>query len=169
MGTGPRYSVPFKRKRLGKTDYKKRLALLKSDKPRLVVRKTNKRVIVQLIEFIPKGDKTLLMVDNKSLNKYGYTNSSNNIPSSYLTGYLAGKLSLSKGVEEAVLDIGLNINSKGNKLYAVLKGAVDAGLKIPHNEKVLPSDDRVKGSHIKGFDKGMVKKIVEKIDKKVKL
>jgi hypothetical protein len=34
-------------------------------------------------------------------------------------------------------------------LYAALKGAIDAGLKIPYNEEILPSEDRIKGEHIK--------------------
>ena len=39
--TGPTYTVPFKRRRENLTNYAKRLALLKSMKPRMVVRKSN--------------------------------------------------------------------------------------------------------------------------------
>ena len=35
------YEVKFKRRNEGKTNYKKRLAMLKSGRPRAVIRKTN--------------------------------------------------------------------------------------------------------------------------------
>jgi large subunit ribosomal protein L18 len=168
MAKGPRYSVPYKRKRDEKTDYRKRLALLKSGRPRFVVRKTNKRVIVQLVKFTPKGDKTLFTVSNIDLKKYGFKPVLNNLPASYLTGYLGGKLAVKEKVKQAVLDIGLSISSKGNKLYAALKGGVDAGLRIPHSEKILPSAERIRGEHIKDFDKTIVEKVKKKIDEKVK-
>jgi large subunit ribosomal protein L18 len=37
---------------------------------------------------------------------------------------------------------------KGAKIFAVLKGAVDAGMDVPHQEGVLPSEDRTTGAHI---------------------
>ncbi|MGM0388528.1 MAG: 50S ribosomal protein L18, partial [Natrinema limicola] len=42
MATGPRYKVPMRRRREVRTDYHQRLRLLKSGKPRLVARKSNK-------------------------------------------------------------------------------------------------------------------------------
>ena len=48
MAKGPRYHVPFRRRREGKTDFRKRLRHLQSGMPRLVVRKTNTKVIVQV-------------------------------------------------------------------------------------------------------------------------
>ena len=41
MTSGPTYKVAFKRRREQKTDYKKRLAVLKSKKDRVVLRVTN--------------------------------------------------------------------------------------------------------------------------------
>ena len=49
---------------------------------------------------------------------------------------------------EAILDIGLAASTPGNRVFAALKGMVEAGLEIPHGEEVLPSDDRINGSHI---------------------
>ena len=46
----------------------------------------------------------------------------------------------------------------GSKLYAALKGVVDAGITIPASEEIFPSDERLSGSHIPDADK---KKIVE--------
>ena len=40
-----RRTVPYRRKREGKTNYRKRLELLKSNRHRLVIRKTNKHII----------------------------------------------------------------------------------------------------------------------------
>ena len=45
MATGPRYAVKFRRRREGKTDYKKRLNLLKSELPRFIVRISNKYIL----------------------------------------------------------------------------------------------------------------------------
>ena len=70
MATGPRYSVPYKRKRENKTNYGKRLSAVKSKNPRLVVRKTNKRMIAQIIRFEESGDKTIISASNNDLILY---------------------------------------------------------------------------------------------------
>ena len=46
MATGPRYFVPFRRRHEGKTDYYKRMALLSSGTPRMVVWKISWLIIV---------------------------------------------------------------------------------------------------------------------------
>ena len=74
---GPLYNVHFRRRREGKTDYAKRLSLLKSGKPRLVVRRTNTSIVVQVIEFGEKGDKTIVSVTSKALNAFGFTGKNN--------------------------------------------------------------------------------------------
>ena len=51
----------------GKTDYKARLALLKSGKPRLVVRKTNRYMIAQIISSDVAQDKVVLGLTSKDL------------------------------------------------------------------------------------------------------
>jgi len=68
-----------------------------------------------------------------------------------LTGVLIGKRALEKGVKEAILDSGLYPSTKGSRIYAVVKGALDAGLKVPVGEEVLPSEDRIKGLHIANY------------------
>ncbi|NUN11328.1 50S ribosomal protein L18 [Candidatus Micrarchaeota archaeon] len=146
--TGPLYAVHFKRRREVKTDYSKRLALLKSGKPRLIVRKTNKYIITQFALFNEKGDAVSITTSSKELSKYGFDGKTNT-PSGYLTGFLTGKKALNAGVKEFVLDVGLNPITKGNVLFAVLKGAIDAGLKANYSEDVLPSEDRMSGKHLK--------------------
>ncbi|KON27259.1 50S ribosomal protein L18, partial [miscellaneous Crenarchaeota group archaeon SMTZ-80] len=67
MARGPRYNVPFRRKREGKTDYKKRMRLVLSEIPRLAIRPTNKHIMVQLIEARPEGDVTLVSASSVEL------------------------------------------------------------------------------------------------------
>jgi len=144
----PTYRIHFRRRREGKTNYRKRLKLLLSGKPRLVYRKTLKYIIGQIIDFDKKGDKTLVGITSKILRKYGWKFACDNTPATYLTGYLLGKMALSKGINEAVLDIGLYTSTKGGRMYAFAKGAIDAGLNVPCSEEMFPSEERIKGLHI---------------------
>jgi large subunit ribosomal protein L18 len=149
MAKGPRYKVPYRRRREGKTNYRKRLKLLLSRKPRLVVRITNRRVIAQIIEYHPDGDRVLVGVDSTMLARdYGWKGDLNNTPAAYLTGLLVAKKALEKGIKEAILDIGLHTPTRGGRVFAVLRGAVEAGLEIPHSPEVLPDDSRIRGEHI---------------------
>lgn len=146
-------SIAFKRKRKGKTDYGKRLRLIASHKPRFVVRKTNKNLIAQIIEFHPEGDKVLVSAHTNELKKFGWISSKSNIPAAYLAGLLAGVKAKKSKIKDAVLDIGLYTPVKGSVIFAALKGAVDAGLSIPHSEDVFPSEERVSGKHIVSNEK----------------
>lgn len=141
-------NIPFRRKREGKTNYKKRLNMLTSGKIRLVVRKTNKNIIAQLTQYSNKGDKVLVSAHTNELKKYGWKGAKRNIPAAYLAGLLCGLKSKKANVKEAVLDIGMVPPIGGSLIFAALKGALDAGLSIPHSEEALPSEDRLKGKHI---------------------
>ncbi|MHA1860396.1 MAG: 50S ribosomal protein L18, partial [Candidatus Asgardarchaeia archaeon] len=68
-------------------------------------------------------------------------------------GLLIGKRALKKRIKSAVLDIGVQKSIKGSRIYALLKGVVDAGLKVPHSPDVLPPEDRIKGEHIVKYAK----------------
>jgi len=169
MKLSPTFRMPLKRRRLGKTNYRKRLKLLTSEKPRLIVRKTNRYIIVQIARYNEKGDEILVGTTSKVLEKFGWNFSFKNTPAAYLTGLLVGKMAVEKGIKEAILDIGLHSPTKGSKVFAVAKGAIDAGLKIPASEEVFPSEDRIKGLHIKSYLKkfeGISKKF-EKVKKKI--
>jgi large subunit ribosomal protein L18 len=152
MASGPRYSVKFRRRREGKTNYKSRLALVKSRKPRMVVRKTASCIIVQFVAFAPEGDRVLGTAISKELKDLGWKHSTKSVPAAYLTGYLASKRVVGK-IPEAVLDIGLSGPRKGSRVFAALKGALDGGIKIPHGKEILPSEDRIKGKHIEDYRK----------------
>ncbi len=131
-----------RRRKERKTDYRARLALLKSQKPRLVIRKTNRMIIAQIVTSEEAQDKILLTVTSKDLIAHGWPKESQgslkSLPAAYLTGYLIAKKSKSK-TPEAILDIGLQRNIPRSRIYAVLKGAIDAGLKVPHSPEVLPT------------------------------
>ncbi len=148
MARSGRYKVKFRRRREGKTDYKKRLALLKSGKPRVVIRRTNRYIIVQFVRFRPDGDEVIAQAFSKELSKFGWVYNGKNLPAAYLTGYLAGIRAKSKGVEEAVLDIGRFPSTKGSRIYAALKGVLDAGLHVPYSPDILPSEERIRGKHV---------------------
>lgn len=139
--------IQFKRRRNKKTNYKKRLALLKSEKTRLVIRKSLSNISVQFINFNKDGDQTIAYAFSTELKKLGWTKGGN-IPAAYLTGLLAGKKAKEKKIEEAILDLGLQTSTKGSRLYAALKGVLDSGVNIPHSESILPNGDRIKGKHI---------------------
>ena len=142
------FTVPFKRKREGRTYYRKRMKMLLSSKHRLVIRKSLRNIQASIIEYNPIGDKVLFTVNSRSLTKFGWKGNNGNLPSAYLIGMLAGKKAIEKGVKEAVLDIGFNNSTKGSRLYAALAGAIDSGLNIPCNPEILPSKDRIAGEHI---------------------
>ncbi|MEM2994719.1 MAG: 50S ribosomal protein L18 [Candidatus Bathyarchaeia archaeon] len=154
MAKNSRYCVPFRRRRKGKTDYRRRKALVLSGKPRLVARSTLKNVIAQIIVAKPSGDEVLASAHSRELTKtYGWKASRKNLPAAYLTGLLCGLKAASKGVKEAILDIGLHSPSKGARVFAVLKGVLDAGIDIPHSEEKLPDEKRIKGEHIAEYAK----------------
>ena len=141
------YLMPFRRRREKRTNYRKRLALIKSEKIRVVIRRSLSNIIVQFVDYDDKGDKTLVSAFSTELKKYGWTRTGN-VPGSYLTGLLAGKRAKDKKIEEAILDLGLQTSTKGSRIYAALKGVLDAGVNVPHSEKILPDENRIKGVHI---------------------
>lgn len=140
--------MQFKRRMLGKTDYTNRLKLLRSKKPRLVVRKSLNYIQAQVIEFEKAGDKTLVAASSKELKKLGWKFACDNLPAAYLTGLLIGKKALKKDIKETILDAGLYANVVGNRIYAAAKGVIDSGVKLNVAEEVLPKEDRIKGLHI---------------------
>ena len=141
-----------------KTDYRARLALLKSDKPRLVVRKSNRYITAQIVQTNIAQDKILIGLTSKALLSKGWpkelSGSLKNLSAAYLTGYLAGKLALKANIKELILDIGMTRSISKSRIYAVLKGALDAGLSIPHDASALPAMENIKNDKTeKIFDK----------------
>mgnify|MGYP000642663853 FL=1 len=151
---GPKYSVPFRRRREGKTDYRARRALILSKMPRIVARGSLKHMTVQVVNAKVEGDEVLASAHSKELVRdYGWKGACGNVPAAYLTGLLCGLKALQKGIKKAILDIGLRTPVKGSRVFAVLKGALDAGLEVPHSEEILPDDSRIRGEHIANYAK----------------
>lgn len=162
------FDVPFKRRAEKKTNYAKRLALVKSGLPRLVVRKSNRHVFAQLIEFSKNGDKTISSASSKELKKLGWALALKNIPSAYLTGLIVGVKAKKKNVKKAVLDIGFRTPVHGSIPFAALKGAIDAGIELNFNPEALPSPERISGKHISEHSKNSnVLKVFEDVKKKI--
>jgi len=151
MKISTNFVLGFKRKRKGLTDYRKRLKILTSRKPRLVVRKSLKNMQAAIVEYNEKGDKVKVAAHTAQLRKLGWQFSAGNIPASYLVGYLLAKKSLKQNVQEAVLDIGMHKAIHGGRIFAVLAGAVDGGLQVAHGSDALPSKERLNGKHIQSY------------------
>lgn len=162
---GPLYRVPFRRRREMKTDYQQRKRLLKSGKIRFVARPSNKQVLVQFVESKIGGDKTFVQVRSNDLKQHGWDIATSNLPAAYLTGYLAGKKAAKAKIKEAILDVGTFAVNPGTRIFATLKGVVDAGIIVPYNEKMVPPEDRIRGEHIKAYAKQLAKDDKEKYEK----
>jgi len=171
-----RYQVKYKRRRQGKTDYYARKRLItqaknkyNAPKYRLVVRFTNKDIIVQIVHAKIQGDIVLTAAYAHELPRYGIKHGLTNWAAAYATGLLCARRALTKlgladkyegvtepdgeiGLVEALgegnprpfkcyLDAGLKRTSTGSRVFGALKGASDGGIYIPHNEKRFPGYD----------------------------
>ena len=155
MAKSSNYRVKLRRRREGKTDYQARKALVTSGKPRLVTRTANRNITVQILFARPNGDEVLAAANSRELVKtYGWKAPTGNIPAAYLTGLLCGVKAKAKGIEEAILDIGLVAPTKGAKIFAALSGVLDAGVEVPHSEEKIVKE-RMKGEHIAKYAKGL--------------
>jgi len=144
-----RYCAPFRRRKEGKTDYKARKAFLLSGKPRLVARSSINNMTAQIVVAKPNGDEVLVAAHSRELSKkYGWKAPRGSIPAAYLTGFLCGLKAKNQKIEAAILDIGTYPPSKGARVFAVLKGVLDAKVDIPYSEGKLPDEKRIKGEHI---------------------
>jgi len=137
-------------------------------KYRMIVRCTNKDVVCQIAYSRMQGDIIVAAAYSHELPRYGLSVGLKNYAAHYCTGLLLARRVLNKfkldelyvGQEEAdgqeynvepnddgprpfrcFLDVGLNRTTTGNKVFGALKGALDGGLDIPHNNKRFPGFD----------------------------
>ncbi len=154
----------LKRRKEGKTDYKARIALIRSGIPRIVIRKTNRYLIVQLVECKQAQDSVKITTKSSELVKYGFKEefggSLKSVPAAYLTGLLMAK-KIKKG--KHIIDNGMAVHKLGGRIYAVVKGLIDGGLEINADEKIFPSEERTNGEHLKEEVKENIKKVKEGI------
>ena len=155
-----------KRRKQAKTNYHKRMKLLKSEKPRLVLRKTNKYLIGQYVSSTAAQDKVVFGISTKERLKNGWpkerTGSLKTLSASYLLGILIGKKILSSKLDAPIFDFGLQRVIRGSKIQAFIKGVFDAGIKIKCNKESFPDDKRIEGIHLK--EKIPFQEIKSKID-----
>ncbi|KKY34306.1 putative 60s ribosomal protein l5 [Diaporthe ampelina] len=173
-----RFQTKYKRRRSGKTDYYARKRLItqaknkyNAPKYRLVVRFTNRDIILQIVSSEISGDKVFVSAYAHELRAYGIEHGLTNWAAAYATGLLIARRALKKlgidetftGVEEADgeytlteaaetddgerrpfkanLDVGLARTSTGARVFGALKGASDGGIFVPHSENRFPGYD----------------------------
>lgn len=151
MNKGKAYTLNFRRKREGRTDYKSRLKLLASGISRVVLRRRLNNFSVQIVKFESSGDKVIASAYTRDLIKHGWKGHRGNISSAYLVGLLCGLRAKKKGVNSGVADLGLSRVVSGSSSFAAMKGLKDAGFNIKVNEDFLPSEERIMGKHIDSY------------------
>ncbi len=139
--------------------------MLMSKRDFISINVTNENTQVQILKPDISGDKVLASAHSRFLLKDGWKGSRKNIPAAYLTGYYAGKKALSKGVSNAIVYSGTRKYTQ--RMAAVVKGVVDAGLQVPSNEETFPPKERINGDHLKV--KNDITTIKSKIDDEVKI
>jgi large subunit ribosomal protein L5e len=134
-------------------------------KYRLIVRITNRKVICQIAYATIRGDMVISGANSTELKHFGVPCGHKNYAAAYCTGLLVARRTLKKlgldetikGKEEidgedyhveeeetekrpfkAILDVGIRRTCVGARMWGALKGAVDGGLHIPHNNKNFP-------------------------------
>ncbi len=165
MAKNQNFTVIYRRKRIGKTNYKNRLKLVASLQKRIIIRKSNKHVLLQVADYAKDGDLVLLSAHTKELSKYGWKGATGNISSAYLAGFLLGHKMKNKNLSGAVVDIGMQTSAKKGVIYSAVKGIIDGGVSVPCSKEVFPAEERIKGKHIASYAKEF-KKSKEEFAKK---
>jgi large subunit ribosomal protein L18 len=140
------YIATLKRIRNGRTNYRKRAALLLSRRRFVTITVSDENVQAQIAYPMSKGDVTITSSHSRELTRFGWNGSLNSLPACYLTGLLLGKKSLRKEVDEAVLYTGKNPFT--SRVAACLKGIIDSGMKVPASDSSFPPEERLVGNHI---------------------
>jgi len=156
--------VPHKRRRKQQTDYQQRKKLVKSGKPRAVIRTSNQHTRAHIAHFKTEGDENTAQTISKELEEYGWEHATGNLPAAYLTGFLTG---LKTDIETAILDIGLREKTSGGRIFAAIQGMNDAGLEVPVGEEAIPEQSRIKGEHIKEMTGKNIPENFEEVKQKI--
>lgn len=148
MAHGPTFVVKFRRRREERTDFRHRLREVISDKPRIVVKLSNKYIWASLVFYKEGGDVIKTTLCSKALGEKGFLGSLKNTPSAYAFGLLCAKEFL-KHSKEAIIDLGRRHFSKGGRISAFIKGLVEGGMQVPFSEEAAPNKERLEGKHLK--------------------
>ena len=147
------YIATLKRIRNGRTNYRKRAALLLSRRRFVTITVSDENVQAQIAYPMAKGDVTITSSHSRELTRFGWHGSLNSLPACYLTGLLLGKKSLRKNLDEAVLYTGKNPFT--SRVAACLKGIIDSGMKVPASDSSFPPEERLVGNHIAEYARVM--------------
>lgn len=143
------YRMIRRRKRSATTNYRKRIAGLKSGMKRVVIRKSNRAITMQVVQYDINGDKILASVNSKELRTMGWEPRSN-IPTAYLTGMLLAS-KLKDKTADYILDIGLYRPVSGSVIFAAAKGFKDNGANL--HSGIEFDEKRASGEHIADYAK----------------
>jgi large subunit ribosomal protein L5e len=146
----------------------------KTPKYRFVVRFSNRDITCQIFSADMTHDVCFLAAYSHELQRYGVKIGFTNYAAAYCTGLLlARRVNKKLGLEyvgqekvdgaefhveadqdgkapfKALLDVGLRRTTTGAKVFGALKGAVDGGLDIPHNDRRFPGTKK-EGEDFKG-------------------
>lgn len=145
--------VSKRRRKEAKTDYAKRIKLLKSNSPRIVFRKTNRYLIAQYVISKEAKDIIKLGTNSKELLKFGWPKESagslKSVSAAYLLGLLISKKIKEKELDVPIVDFGMIQMLHKTKTYSFLKGLKEGGLNINCEDKFCPEENRLKGEHLK--------------------
>ncbi len=157
-----------RRRKEHKTDYLKRIRLLKSGSSRIIFKKTNRYLITQYVTSKEAKDKIKIGMTSKDLLKYGwpkeFKGSLKSTPASYLIGLLMGKKTLEKKLPEPIINFGMLRVLHKNSAFAFLKGLKDSGIKVKCEDKLFPPEERIKGKHLKKDFSKIFEEIKSKIE-----
>ena len=161
--------IDKRRRRENKTDYGKRIKLLKGGVPRIVFRKSNRYIIAQYVTSRQAQDKVKFGVSSKDLISYSWPKenqgSLKSIPAAYLTGFLMGKKITTKALETPIIDFGMSRMLYKTRTFAFLKGIIDSGIKIDSKDEIFPEQNRIQGKHMKKDFSSMFEQIKSNIEK----
>lgn len=127
-------------------------------KPFLTVHVSGKNIYAQILVAEPQGDRVLASAHSRELIGYGWKGSRKALPAAYLTGFLLGLKALKNGIREAILYTGVRRFVRGSRITAVVKGLLDAGMKVPVDHESLPPEERIRGEHISTYASILVEK-----------
>jgi len=160
-----RYIQVFRRRREGKTDYRKRKGIILGKTPFVSVHISGRYIYSQILKPSPTGDVTIASASSRDLvKKFGWKGSTKNLPGAYLTGYYLGHLAENHELKKAVVYSGVGRFVHGSRIASLISGARDAGLEIEVDEESLPDEDRISGKHIAEYSRKLEKEEKEKRD-----
>jgi len=158
------YTQILRRIRNEKTNYAKRKNMLIGKKDFITIQISNENIQVQIHKPDITGDKVLASSHSRFLLNKNWKGSRKNIPASYLTGYLAGKKAITKGVTNAIIYTGTRKYTQ--RMAAAVKGVIDSGMEVPADSESFPKDQRINGEHLK--IKNDITSIKSQIDSEIK-